>query len=336
MARFADTASNQCSMSAIVQDGYGTVDVFRPERISRPEIAGDEVLVEVRAAGMDRGTWHMMTGRPLLMRLIGFGFRRPKRRVPGFDVAGVVVRVGAGVNRFRPGDEVFGTSRGSYAAYAAAKEDTLAPKPAGLTFEQAAVVPVSASTALQALRDAGRVTAGDHVLVVGASGGVGTYAVQLAKALGAEVTAVASASKLDLLRTIGADHVVDYTVEDVADRGACYDVIIDIGGSRPVSRLREALSSTGTLVIAGGEHGGNLTGGLHRQLQSAVLSPFIGQRLTMVANTENHADLEVLAEHIEAGRIAPVLDRSYSLTQVAEAMQHLETGRVRGKLAITI
>ena len=206
------------AMRAIVQDAYGSTEVLHLAEIDAPDIAANEVLVKVQAAGMDRGTWHSLTGKPYLMRIMGFGFRRPKNRVAGLDVAGTVVAVGADVTRFRIGDEVFGISRGAYAEYAAAREDKLAPKPTGLSFEQAAVVPISGGTAIQALR-AGRVEAGQRVLIIGASGGVGTYAVQLAKALGAEVTGVCSTAKLDLVRSIGADHVVDYTREDFADGG---------------------------------------------------------------------------------------------------------------------
>ena len=218
-------------MRAIVQDGYGDVGVLRLAEIDTPDLAAGEVLVQVRAAGLDRGTWHLMTGQPYLMRLMGFGLRRPKNRVPGLDVAGTVAAVGAEVTRFRPGDDVFGIARGSFAEYAAAREDKLAHKPADLSFAQAAVVPISASTALQGLRDAGRIEAGQHVLVIGASGGVGTYAVQLAKAFGAHVTGVCSTAKADLVRSIGADDVIDYTRQDFADDGHRYDLILDVAAT---------------------------------------------------------------------------------------------------------
>ena len=245
-------------MRAIVQDAYGSSDVLRLADIDHPEIAGNEVLVKVAAAGMDRGTWHSMAGKPYLMRVIGFGFRRPKNRVPGLDVAGTVVTVGSEVTRFEPGDEVFGISRGSFAEFATVREDKLAHKPASLGFEQAAVVPISAGTALQGLRDSGNIEPGQKVLIVGASGGVGTYAVQLAKAFGAEVSGVSSTAKLDLVRSIGADHVIDYTSEDYLDGSHSYDLILDIGGNNSLSRLRRALTPKGTLVIVGGEEGGNL------------------------------------------------------------------------------
>ena len=322
-------------MRAIVQDAYGSIDVLRLGEIAEPDIAENEVLLKVRAAGMDRGTWHVMTGQPYLMRIMGFGFRRPKNRVAGFDVAGTVAAVGSGVTRFQVGDEVFGISRGSYAEYAAAREDKLADKPAGLGFEQAAVVPISGGTAIQGLR-AGRIEAGQAVLIIGASGGVGTYAVQLAKALGAEVTGVCSTAKLDLVRSIGADHVIDYTREDFADGNQRYDLILDIGGNSRLSRLRRALAPKGTLVIVGGEEGGKWTGGFGRQIRALVLSPFVGQRLTMLASKEHHAHLEAVSRFIEAGQVVPIVDETYPLAEVPDAMRHLEAGRARGKIAITI
>ena len=323
-------------MQAIVQDAYGTTDVFRYERTARPEISDHEVLLRVHAAGLDRGTWHMMAGKPYLLRVIGFGFRRPKNPVPGIDVAGTVVAVGSDVSRFAVGDEVYGMSRGSFAEHAAAREDKLAHKPANLTFEQAAVVPISAGTALQAVVDVGRVEAGQKVLILGASGGVGTYAAQLAKAFGAEVTGVASTAKLDFVRSLGADHVLDYTRDDFADGVHRYDLILDIGGLPTLSRLRRALTATGTAVIVGGENGGNVTGGFGRSLRAPLVSLFMRQRLTMLASKERATDLERLAPLIEAGQVVPSIDRTYPLDQVPDAMRHLEAGRVRGKVAITI
>lgn len=323
------------TMQAIVQDAYGTVDVFRHERTARPEIADNEVLLRVHAAGLDRGTWHMMTGRPYLLRVIGFGFRRPKNPVPGIDVAGTVVAIGSAVTRFAVGDEVYGNARGSFAEYAAALERKLAIKPASLSFEQAAVVPVSASTALQAL-DAGKVQSGQKVLVLGASGGVGSYAVQLAKAFGAEVTGVSSTAKLDLVRSLGADHVLDYTRDDFADGVHRYDLILDIGGNPTLSRLRRALTPTGTAVIVGGEEGGNVTGGIGQSLRAVLVSLFVRQRLAMLASKEDGSWFERLTPLIEAGQVVPSIDRTYSLDQVPDAMRHLEAGRARGKVAITI
>jgi NADPH:quinone reductase-like Zn-dependent oxidoreductase len=323
-------------MPAIVQDRYGDADVLRQERISLPAVAGDQVLVRVHAAGLDRGTWHMMTGKPYLMRIAGMGFRGPKDRVPGRDLAGTVEAVGSEVTRFAVGDEVYGAGRGSFAGYAVAREDKLAHKPAGLSFEQAAVVPISAGTALQALIDQGRVEAGQTVLVIGASGGVGSYAVQLAKALGAEVTGVASTEKLDLVRSLGADHVIDYTREDWADGTRHYDLVLDIAGNPGLSRLRRALAPAGTAVLVGGEDGESLTGGMTRQLRALLLSPFVGQRFTMLIAKERASDLDRLAEFFEAGTLTPTVDRSYPLAQVPEAMRQLAAGRVRGKVAITL
>jgi NADPH:quinone reductase-like Zn-dependent oxidoreductase len=330
-----DTARPPVStMRAVVQDHYGPPEVLRIEQTDRPVIAADEVLLRVHAAGLDRGTVHLLTGTPYLMRVMGFGFRGPKNRVPGLDVAGTVVAIGADVTRFAVGDEVFGISRGSFAEYAAAREDKLSPKPADLTFEQAAVVPVSALTALQALRDTGRVRAGQRVLIIGASGGVGSYAVQLAKAFGAEVTAVASTSKLDLVRALGADQVVDYTREDFAEGPERYDLILDIGGNSPTSRLRSALTARGTLVFIGGENGGRVTGGMGRQLRATALSMFLRQRLTMHGTKERAGDLLPLIELIEAGQVTPSLEGTFSLEQVPDALRRLAAGAVRGKVAV--
>jgi NADPH:quinone reductase-like Zn-dependent oxidoreductase len=322
------------TMQAIVQAEYGSADVLRLEEIDRPTIAEDEVLVRVHAAGLDRGTWHLMTGLPYLGRL-AFGLRKPKKPVPGLDVAGTVVEVGARVTRFKVGDDVFGISKGSFAEYACAREAKLARKPANLTFDQAAVVAVSGLSALRGLRDVGRVESGQHVLIVGASGGVGTFAVQIAKASGAEVTGVCSTAKLDLVRLIGADHVIDYTQDDFAVGPQRYDLILDIGGSSPLSRLRRALTPSGTLVIVGGEDGGNLTG-MSRQLHALALSPLLRQRLTMLTPKEHHADLERLAQLIEAGELTPVIDNIYPLHQVPDAMRYLEAGHARGKLVIKL
>jgi NADPH:quinone reductase-like Zn-dependent oxidoreductase len=321
---------------AIVQDAYGTVDVLRLDTIAIPEIAADDdVLVRVSAAGLDRGTWHLMTGRPYLMRVLGFGFRKPKNPAAGIDVAGTVVAVGTAVTRFAVGDEVYGIGRGTFAEYTVAGQDKLARKPVNLSFVQAAVVPVSAMTALQALFDVGGLVQGRHVLIIGASGGVGSYAVQLAKAAGAEVTGVCSTAKVDLVRSLGADHVLDYTRDDFADSPPRYDLIVDIGGNAPLSRLRSALAPIGTLVIVGGENGGNLTG-MSRQLQALVVSLFVRQRLTLCASKERGSDLERLTALLEAGSVTPCIDRVYPLEDVPDAMRHLEAGTVRGKVAISI
>ena len=323
-------------MKAIVQDAYGSADVLELRDIDEPEIADDEVLVRVHAAGVDRGVWHIMTGLPYPIRLAGYGLRAPKIPVPGLDVAGVVEAVGNDVTRFQPGDEVFGIGKGAFAEYARAAENKLAPKPTNLTFEQAAVVAISGLTALQGLRDHGKVRPGQKALIIGASGGVGTYAVQLAKAFGAEVTGVCSRDKVDMVRSLGADHVIDYTHDDFAEGTQRYDVILDIGGNSSLSRLRRALTPKGTLVIVGGETDGRWLGGTDRQLRALLLSRFVSQKLGTFVSGENHDDMIVLKELIEAGEITPVIDRSYPLSEVAEAIRYLEQGHARGKVVITV
>lgn len=321
-------------MRAIVRDRYGEAGVLHVAHIGRPAIKDDEVLVRVQAAGLDRGTWHMMTGQPYAMRLVT-GLRQPKNQAMGLDLAGTVAAVGPAVTRFRVGDDVFGFGQGSFAEFATAKEAKLAVKPAGLSFELAAVVPVSAATALQALRDAGRVRAGQKVLVTGASGGVGSYAVQMAKAFGVEVTGTCSTAKIDLVRSLGADHVIDYTRDDFAAGGQRYDLIIDFAGNPSLSRLRRALTATGTAVVGGGEQGGNITG-MGRQLRALALSPLVSQRLTMFAAKQRAADLEEITGLINAGKVTPALDRAFPLEEAAEAMRYLESGKARGKVAITL
>jgi NADPH:quinone reductase-like Zn-dependent oxidoreductase len=323
-------------MKAIVQDAYGSTDVLELRDIDKPEIADNEVLVRVHAAGVDRGVWHVMTGLPYPIRLAGYGLRAPKTPVPGADVAGVVEAVGKEVTRFQPGDEVFGIGKGAFAEYARAPENKLAPRPANLTFEQAAVVAISGLPALQGLRDKGRVEPGQKVLIIGASGGVGTYAVQLAKAFGAHVTGVCSTTKVDMVRALGADHVIDYTRDDFAEGEQRYDVILDIGGNASLSRLRRALAPKGTLVIVGGEAGGRWLGGLDRQLRALLLSRFVGQKLTTFISKENHQDMLVLRELIEAGKVTPVIDRTYPLSEVPQAIRYVEEGHARGKVVITV
>ena len=330
------SAPPQQRMQAVVRHEYGSADVLRVEEIDRPTIEADEVLIRVHTAGMDRGTWHLMAGMPYLFRLMGPGLRKPKNPVLGLDVAGTVMAVGSDVTRFKVGDEVFGISRGSFAEYAAARQDKLAHKPANLTFEQAAVVPISGLTALQSLLDVGRLQAGQHVLIVGASGGVGSYAVQIAKASGAEVTGVCSTAKVDLVRSIGADHVIDYTRDDFAAGPQRYDLILDIGGNSPLSRLRRALAPSGTLVLVGGEDGDRWTGGMGRQLRAVALSPFVRQRLTMKTPREHYTDLERLAQLVETGQLTPTIDKTYPLNQAPDAMRHLQAGQARGKLAIAV
>lgn len=323
-------------MQAIVQDSYGSTEVLELRDVERPEPSGDEVLVRVHAAGVDRGVWHLMTGLPYPVRLAGYGVRAPKSPVLGADVAGVVEAVGETVTRFQPGDEVFGIAKGSFAEYALAAEAKLAPKPARLSMQQAAAVAVSGLTALQGLRDHGMVQPGQRVLVLGASGGVGHFAVQVAKALGAEVTGVCSTAKVDLVRSLGADHVIDYTQQDPTDGGERYDVILDIGGNTPLSRLRRALAPRGRLVIAGGENGGRWLGGTDRQVRAMLLSPFVGQKLGTFICSENHQDMLVLKELVEAGKVTPAIDRTFPLSEVPSAIRHVTEGRARGKVVVTL
>src|SRR4051812_8118837 len=323
--RPTQTRSGTTTMRAVVQDRYGdTADVLRPAEVARPTIGAGEVLVRVAAAGVDRGVWHLMAGKPYAVRL-AIGLRAPRNRIRGRELAGVVEAGGADGTSLRPGDEVFGMGEGTFAEYAPAKAGKLAPAPPGLSAAQAAVVPISASTALQAVRDHGRVQAGQSVLVIGASGGVGTFAVQIATASGAHVTGVSSTEKLDLVRSLGAEDVVDYRTTDLADLGRRFDVVLDIGGNRPLRALRRLLTPTGTLVIVGGEDGGRLLG-MGRQLLALLLSPFGRQNLRMFVASENADDLAVLGEMIEAGTITPVLDRTFPLEEAAAAVAHMSGG----------
>ncbi len=327
--------TSERTMKAIFQDRYGETDVLQYGDIERPTFSDDEVLVRVRAAGVDRGVWHLMTGLAYPVRLV-YGLRRPKNRVPGMDVAGVVEAVGKNVSRLKPGDEVFGIGKGTFAEYAPALEKKLVHKPNNLTFVQAAVVSISGLAALRAVRDQANVQSGQKVLVIGASGGVGTYAVQIAKAFGAEVTGVASTRKLEVVRSTGSDDVIDYTRDDFADGARQWDVVVDIAGNRRVSQLRRALTAKGTLVIVGGEGGGKWFGGMGRSIGAALLSPFVGQSLRMQTPKEWLEGIETLKEFAEAGRIVPVIERSYALNEVPEAIKLLEDGNARGKLVISV
>ena len=325
-------------MKAIVQDVYGSADVLELRDIGRPSIGAGEVLIQVRAAGVDPGVWHLMTGEPYLVRAMGFGLRKPKVAVRGRDLAGVVEAVGAGVTRFRPGEEVYGTSeRGSFAEYAAAPEQRLAPKPANISFEQAAVTPISGVTALQGVRDCGRVQPGQRVMVIGAAGGVGSFAVQIAKAFGARVTGVCSTSKAGLVRSLGADDVIDYTHDEIDGTGARYDVVIDTAGNRPLSLLRRAMTPHGTLVLVGGEHGGGrVLGGFDRQFRAPLVSIFVSQRLRGLVAKERAVDLEAITGLIETGAVTPVIDRTYSLADAPDAIRYLAGGHAAGKVAVTV
>jgi NADPH:quinone reductase-like Zn-dependent oxidoreductase len=326
-------------MTAVVQDKYGAApeEVLRIADAAVPTIGPDEVLLRVRAASVDRGTWHVMAGLPYPIRLAGFGLRRPKGLNPGRSVAGTVEAVGPDVGHFKADDEVFGVcDGGSFAEYATARPDKLAAKPANLSFEQAAAVPVSGLTALQAVRDHARVTEGEKVLVIGASGGVGTFALQIAKAFGAEVTAVCGPAKIDLVRSMGADHVIDYTSADILDGGHRYDAILDIGGNRRLSHLRRALTHTGRLVIVGGETDGRLLGGSDRQVRAILLSKLVSQKLGTFVASENAEDLAALRDLLEAGTITPAMDRTYPLRDTSAAVRYVQDGHARGKVVIAM
>ena len=322
-------------MKVIVHDTYGSPDVLELRDIDTPVVGDHDVLVRVHAAGVNPGVWHLMAGLPYLIRL-GSGLLRPRNRVAGADVAGRVEAVGKDVSQFQPGDEVFGTCNGSFAEYACARENKFVGKPANLTFEQAAAVPDSAVTALEGLRDTGKVTPGQKVLIIGAAGGIGTFAVQIANAHGAEVTGVCSTTKTDLVRSIGADHVIDYTREDFANGRQHHDVILDTAGNRSLSHLRRALTPQGTLVIVGGE-GGERWFGVGRPLRALLLSPFVRQKLRSLFSIErSQADLQFLTELVEAGTVTPVIDRTLPLSEVPEAIRSWEEGHARGKIVITV
>jgi len=325
-------------MKAIVQDVYGSADVLHLRDIDQPTPARGEVLVRVHAAGADPGVWHMMTGVPYLMRVIGFGLRRPKVPVRGLALAGVVAATGPGVTRLKIGTEVFGTCRtGSFAEYAVAREDRLVGKPSSLSFEQAAALPVSALTALQAVRDHAGVKPGQHVLITGAGGGIGTFAVQLVKDRGATVTAVCGPAKADLVRSIGADHVTDYTREEIDAGGPRYDVIIDIAGNRPLSLLRRALTPDGTLVVTGGDrYDRPVLTGMSRTLGAPLESMFTRQRLRAFIARESTADYQALAQLAESGSLRPVIDSTYPLASAAEAIRRIAGGHATGKGIIAI
>ena len=323
-------------MKAIAQDRYGSADVLEFRDIEEPVVGENDVLVRVHAAGCGPDVWHLMTGMPYLARPM-IGLRRPKLAVRGWDVAGTVEAVGANVIDFQPGDEVIGTADGSFAELVVTRSEKLVPKPANLSFEQAAAVPVSGTTALRAVRDEGKVQPGQNVLVIGAAGGVGSLAVQIAKAFGAVVTGVCSASKMDLVRSLGADEVIDYTREDFANGVRHWDVIIDTAGRRPLSRLRRALAPKGTLVIVGGDGGGRWTGGFFRGiLRAPLVSLFVGQRLRGLSSKVKQEDLVALKELVEAGKVTPIIDQAYPLSDTAEAIRHLEEGHARGKVVIRV
>jgi NADPH:quinone reductase-like Zn-dependent oxidoreductase len=317
------------------QDYYGSPETLALRDIDRPTIGEKDVLVRVRAAGVNIADWAIMSGLPYIARPV-YGLRRPKNGVRGTDVAGVVEAVGERVTWFKPGDEVFGWGVGSFADYAAAPEGALALKPANLSFEQAAAVPMAGSVALQAVRDHGKVQAGQKVLVNGASGGIGTFAVQIAKALGADVTGVCSTRNVQLVRSIGADHVIDYTKQDFTETGQRYDFILDNVSNHSLSKLRRALTPTGTLVPNGGAFSNRWFASAGRLIRGTVMFRFGSQTLGTFLVAQTHEDLIVLKDLIEAGKVTPIIDRAYPLSQTAQAMGHVGAGHARGKVAITV
>jgi NADPH:quinone reductase-like Zn-dependent oxidoreductase len=322
-------------MKAIVLGRYGSPDVLELRDIDTPEVGDDGVLVRVRAASVNPLDWHGMRGQPYLMRM-GGGVRGPKDSAFGVDLAGQVEAVGRDVTQFHPGDEVFGVRTGAFAEYVRGSEkSTLVPKPGGMTFEQAAAVPVAGTTALQGLRDKGQLQPGQHVLINGASGGVGTFAVQIAKAFGAEVTGVCSTANVEMVRSIGADHVIDYTQENFTKSGQKYDLILDIAGSRPLSACRRVMTSSGTFVVVGGP-GGRWIRPADRALKAILMNRFVSQRMLPFLSHDTKEDLLVLKELIEAGKVTSVIDRTYPLSGTPEAVGYVEHGHARGKVVITV
>ncbi|HEX6257388.1 MAG TPA: NAD(P)-dependent alcohol dehydrogenase [Euzebyales bacterium] len=322
-------------MKAVLQHRYGTPDVLELIDVSVPDVGDDQILIRVRAAAVHPGDLLLMEGRPLLMRLL-FGLRRPRRATPGYDFAGIVEAVGADVDQVRPGDEVYGQGDGSCAEYTTAVQDAVAPKPADLTFEQAAAVPMSGLTALHALRDTAQVQPGQRIVINGASGGVGIYAVQIGKALGAHVTGICSTRNVELVRRLGADEVVDYTQQDFTRTGARYDVILDNVANHSLSQLRRALTAEGTLVPNNGTSGGRWLGPLPRMVRALAWSPFVSQRMRLFVSEPSRADLAALTEMVENGQVRPVIDRTFPLTEAAEAFAYLAQGHARGKVVVTV
>jgi NADPH:quinone reductase-like Zn-dependent oxidoreductase len=329
-----DAFRRRKGMKAIVQDEYGSADVLRLEDVETPVAGRGEILIRVIAASAFIGDWHVMTGTPYAIRLVS-GLRKPKQRVRGQDVAGEIEAIGDGAAAFRPGDEVFGVGDGTFADYATARTDKVAPKPANLGFEEAATVPTTGCTALQGIRDVGKVQSGQSVLVIGAAGGVGSFAVQIAKAFGAHVTGVCSTSKVELVRSIGADEVIDYTREDIVKGTRRYDLIFDTAGGREASYLRQAMTPKGTLVLAGGEGGGRWLG-MGRVIRAKAMSPFVGQKMTNFLARPKATDLTALKGFIEADKIKPVIGSRFSLGEVPAAVAEIGAGHGRGKVVITV
>jgi NADPH:quinone reductase-like Zn-dependent oxidoreductase len=323
-------------MKAVVQDRFGPPDVLRLSDTDLPEVGADDVLVRVHAAALNPADWHIVRGDPLVARLMGVGLTKPKARVAGVDAAGVVEAVGENVRGLRIGAEVLGFCRGAFAQYACAAADMVVPKPASLTFEQAAAVPIAATTALRGIRDVGKVKAGQRVLVNGAGGGVGTYAVQIAAALGAEVTGVCSTHNVELVRSIGATHVVDYTTEDFTDGRTRYDVIFDNVSSLPLTRLRRVLAPQGILVLNGGGSPGHVFGPVAGILRAVAVNTFVSQRLRPLPSRQNRQELLAVTGLIEDGKLTPVVDRTYPLADTAEGLRHVERGHSRGKAVVSV
>ena len=332
----ANAPTDHTTMKAIVREKYGSPDVLELKDIEKPVVDDDSVLVRVRAASINAYDWHMMRGSPSLVRM-SEGLRKPKTTAMGVDLAGQVEAVGRNVTQFRPGDEVFGARGGALAEYVRGTEKSfLVPKPTGLTFEQAAAVNMAGTTALQGLRDRGRIKPGQRVLINGASGGVGTFAVQIAKAFGAHVTAVCSTRNVDMVRSLGADEIIDYTREDFTRNGQRYDLILDVAANRSLLSCRRVLAPDGTLVIVGAADGRRILPIVARLLAAAVLSRLGSQKMRSFLATNSKEDLMVLKELIEAGKLRPVVDRTYPLSETAEAMRYLETGHARAKVVITV
>ncbi|MFF1634580.1 NAD(P)-dependent alcohol dehydrogenase [Leifsonia sp. NPDC058248] len=329
------TSTRATTMTAVAQDRYGSTDVLNVSRMPVPAPGPNDVLVRVRAAGVDVGVWHLMTGRPYLMRMIGFGFRGPKARIRGLAFAGRVESVGSAVTRFRPGDDVVGSAQGAFAEYVAAPETSITRMPGGAGYEKSAALPISGVTALQAVKAAG-VTAGQRVLVIGAAGGVGTYAVQLAVAAGATVTGVCSGPKAELVLSLAAADVIDYTRSEITAGDRRWDVIIDTAGNRPLSVLRRALTPDGTLVLVGGEAGGAVLGGMERVAAAGIRNRFTTQTLLGLLSKENATDLAELVGLVEAGTLDPAIDTVYPLAEAAAAVKHIADGRARGKVVLSV
>jgi NADPH:quinone reductase-like Zn-dependent oxidoreductase len=322
-------------MKAIVQDKYGSADVLELRDVEKPSPADDELLIRVRAAGVDPGVWHLMTGLPYLVRCMGFGLSAPNLRIRGRDAAGIVEAVGKRVTSFHVGDQVFGTCEGSFAEYGCGRADRFAPKPRNLSFEQAAALPISGMSALNALR-AGKLQPGQRVLVIGAAGGVGAYAVQLAKAFGASVTGVCSTSKLELVRSLGADEVIDYTCTPFTDGSRRFELVVDTAGRRPIAELRRALTAEGALVLVGGEGGDRWLGGFQRQIFAPAHGLLTKQKLLGLTFEERQSDLFALKELVEAGKLTPVIDKTYPLSAAADAIRYLERGHAGGKVVLSV